>query len=259
MKKFIMVLAVCVLLAGVLAANGTLALPNVSEVFTVLTELLGTDDGVPTEDEAIFDVELLSQARDSNGKLVEMSTSPMLLPSVTADELKATEAVNVDGRTYSLWASGNKGIVDKFVSVVNKTTVKNTAEATESASVTHDACFRIAFAVQEEAFPFLYLNFNRADYEWTQWKNISIDGRAYRMIVATYPEALAVGETSPAALMQVALDRETTSADADRIAGDFLQIQVLAIDSAPFKNAEGIYSPEDALNAALPLENLNPF
>ena len=236
MKK-LMVLAVCVLLSGALAANGTLAFPNISEVFSDLSKLLGLN-GLP-EDNSIFKVELVSQIRDENGNLVRTTEAPMLMPAVSSGELK-TVATAVGGKTYSLWESKN-GITDKFVSVANRSVVDTAAEP----PVAHDAYFRIAFAVQEEAFPFLHLNFNNADYAWSDWKEIEIDGRAYRMIVATYGTALAVGEVSPAALLQVALDRQTTNDDAEKIAGDFIRIQVLAIDSAP--------------NAALPLENLNPF
>ena len=251
MKKLIMVLAVCLLLSGTLAASGTLAFPNISEVFSGLINLLGLDNGMPTEDETIFKVELVSQARDGSGNLVRTTEVPMLLPAVSKDDLEAV-STDVDGKIYSLWESRN-GIADKFVSVANRSVVDTKAEP----PVPHDAYFRIAFAVQEEAFPLLYLNFNREDYEWTDWKEIKIDGRAYRMIVATYDKPLAVNEVSPAALMQVALDRETTSADADKIAGDFIQIQVMAIDSAPFN--EKNMTASEALNAALPLENLNPF
>ena len=263
MKKFIMILAVCVLLVGILATNGTFAfLNNISNIFSDLTSILGIDNGTPENDEGQFKVELALQTRDGSGGLITTNEIPVLLPAVYSDDYAwPTVATKVGDRTYSLWQNGSgvNGIVDKFVSVTNM------SEKTEDSD--HDAYFRIAFAVQEEAFQLLHLNFNenRDDYEWTAWTKIQIGGRDYRMIIATYQKALAAGETSPAALLQVALDKKTTNEDAEKITSDFLQIQVMAVDATLFNavpTTDGgtkTYTAQEALDAALPLANLNPF
>ena len=259
MKKLIMVLTVCIVLGGVLATNGTFAFlnnVNVTEIFSDLLELLGADNGTPQNDESLFKVELVLQTRDSSGELTTTSEVPMLIPAVYADNYGwKTHEAHIDGETYYLWTTedGINGIVDKFVSVVNKSEVDMSAES----PIYREAYFRIAFAVQQEAYDFLHLNFNEVDYTWSDWKQISINGRSYQMIVATYTKPLAVNETSPAALMQVALDKKTTSADAEKISSDFLQIQVMAIDATPFKETD--CTVEQALDAALPLNSLNPF
>lgn len=68
MKKA-MVLALCLILAGLMLVNGTFALPNLSDIFTTFTNWLSA----PEEDESIFNVELCYPDRQ-NG------TAPELLP-----------------------------------------------------------------------------------------------------------------------------------------------------------------------------------
>ena len=64
MKK-VMLLAVCLILAGLLAVNSTFALPDIDKVFATLTELLGSL-AAPTEDPTQFNVSLVYTGSDEN-------------------------------------------------------------------------------------------------------------------------------------------------------------------------------------------------
>lgn len=127
-----------------------------------------------------------------------------------------------------------------------------------------DACFRLAIAVQTEAFSHLTLTLNEHDYIWSGWRNVTIDGCAYKLNIATYPEFLEPEETSPAALYSVSLDIETTSAQISAFRKDFIMIKALAVNADDFKQlqdeAQQPLTPTGVLDKALPItDTFNPF
>ena len=132
------------------------------------------------------------------------------------------------------------------------------------------ACFRIAFAVQydKESWDLLNISFTiNENYTPDQgWRDISIGGTPYRMMVFTYKNTLPAGEQSTEASITITMDKHVTSEQIRRYRSDFMQAQVLAIDADTFlnardKNDQPIYpTPEAALDAALPLNDPNrPF
>lgn len=238
-----MVLAVCLLLVGLVAVNGTLA-QAVEDIFTSISTALGFDE--PQRNETKLDVALASYYRQGDA-LVEGEHAQTLVPVDRDWNEKVT--VNLDGATYWLW---EQGAVDKFTAVKNNSPEK-------------DAYFRIAFAVDEAIFGKLKLNFSTCqDYTWTEWTEIAIGGKAFRMLVATYTLPLAPGEVSPPTLLQAAMDKSATSEDYARIGSDFLQIKVMAVDAdALAEEIDGQLVRKGALetlDATLPLRaGFNPF
>ena len=230
MKKAI-ILAVCLIMAGMLAVNGTFAgefgdtlTEVVNGVFAVLDELFTGDFAKPYEGGG-FDVELVYLDASGN-RLTDTAAAPQLLP----------------GRT-----------VERRVAVAN--------ESTATSGSDNSAYFRIAFAVQQDVAHLLDFTVNQTNYTWTRYDApIKIGNTDYLLMVATYQTELPAGSVSAAALQSVALDMNTSNEDIDRFRQDFLQIQVLAIKADDFVDSEGKpMSAEEALNYAIPLANLNPF
>ena len=126
---------------------------------------------------------------------------------------------------------------------------------------TGDVYFRLAYAVQYDAETWenLHINFDAENGFSTHegWKNITVSGTPYKMKVFTYNGVLPAGTTSPEVTISIAMDSSVTSEDMVRYRSDFLQTQALAIDPTPF--IEKNYSVVQALDAALPLDTLNPF
>lgn len=218
MKK-VLLLALCLVLAGLLAVNGTFAAEFTQAVSEVVSALFKTVQGLaspePTADPTAFRVTLVYP--DSNS-----SERPMLFP-------------------------GSE--VERKIAVHNNST-ENTAY------------FRIAFAVQAEAFPHVTLYFNDdGTYTWLkEWRDITIGGRDYKLRIGTYTTALEAGKTSSAALLSVAMSETVTSEQMVQIDEDFLQAQVLAINANDFD--ENTYTTaKAALDAALPIDStdFNPF
>lgn len=218
MKKLLL-LALCLVLAGLLAVNGTFAAEFTQTVSEVVSSLFETVQGLaspePTVDPTIFSVALVYPDNNS-------SELPMLFP-------------------------GSE--IERKIAVCN--------DSSENA-----AYFRIAFAVQSEAFPHVTLYFNDdGSYTWLDdWRNITVGGRDYKLMIGTYTTALEPGNTSSAALLSVAMSETVTSEQMAEINEDFLQVQVLAINAEDF-DANTYTTAKAALDAALPIDSkdFNPF
>lgn len=250
MKKAI-VLAVCLLLVGLLAVNGTLA-QGLSDLFADLGDFFaGKTSGAPEQDtEGELDVRLVYQKRNADGTaLVGEGTPEQLAPARYSDFDWENDKKSVGG--VMLWNDSKIiGAVDKFTSVSN---VGKTP-----------AYIRTAFALDKYAYDkgIIHLNFNQDDenFRYEGWKSITIKGRPYMMMVVTCKKELAHNATTPPMLLQVAMSRDVTNADLSNISADFLLIKTMAIESDVFVDEEGNkLSAEKALDMALPLNNLQPF
>lgn len=149
-----------------------------------------------------------------------------------------------DGTTQNLYPGGT---------VARSFYVKN--------SGTMGAYFRLVYALQydEQSWSKLTVNF-KADKSFTQcgWQDITIGSTPYKMMVFTYTKALEAGKQSPAVELTMTMNEAMTSEEMSRYRSDFLQTQVLAIECKSF--TDGNYTTaEAALEAALPLDKLNPF
>ena len=254
MKKAI-VLAVCLLLVGLLAVNGTLA-QGISNLFADLgTFFAGKTSGAPEQDtEGELDVRLVYQKRNAAGTaLVGEGTPEQLAPArYQAGFDWDQDKQNVGG--VMLWDESKiGGAVDKF------TSVKNAGEKS--------AYIRTAFALDKYAYDhgIIHLNFNQDDenFRYEGWKSITIKGRPYMMMVVTCKKELAHNATTPPMLLQVAMSNHVTNADLSNVSADFLLIKTMAIESDVFvEKVDGVeqkMSAEAALNLALPLDSLQPF
>lgn len=251
MKKAI-VLAVCLLLVGLLAVNGTLA-QGLSDLFADLSHLF--TGGAPQQDtKGELDVRLVYQKRNADGTaLVGEGTPEQLAPARYSEFDWENDKKNVGN--VQLWDDSKIiGAVDKFTSVSN--------EGEKSAYI------RTAFALDKYAYDngIIHLNFNydeenfHYEYKEKEWKPITIKGREYVMQVVTCKKELIKDYTTPPMLLQVAMSRDVTNADLSNISADFLLIKTMAIESDVFVDEEGNkLSAEAALNLALPLNNLQPF
>lgn len=128
------------------------------------------------------------------------------------------------------------------------------------------ACFRLAFAVQDtSAWEQLHFTFSEDEnFIQSNWMAITVGTTPYNMKVFTYKGTLDAGEASPTVSITIAMDKDVTTKQIEEFRSDFLKTQVLAIDSTAFLTApEGQTAPylsaPDALDAALPLTNFNPF
>ena len=253
-RKGIVIVAVCLILVGLLSVNGTLA-NTVNRIFQII------NGDQPEQNEQMLQVKLINQtfAADGSG-LTEMNGMPNITPAYYPDGFdweKDKENVVIDGQVYALWEDTLRSPVSKVVSVQN-TAVEEGAK---------DAYFRVAIAVDANIFHLLKINFNKADsrYLWqNQWLDITVDGRAYKMMVATYTEALEPGEKSPPFMLQVAMDKTATNKDYAKIDGHFIRITAMAVDADALTNPDDQNavrpSAVETLDAAVPVnENLNPF
>ncbi len=239
MKKFVSVLLVCVALVLVLDVNGTLALEKMAQnLFRTVENILNP---APTADPTNFKVDLVFTDRNNES----VDRGQVLAPS---HEISGTPTANTDG----LWTA--TGVVDRFTRATNNSTATTDG--------THDAYLRIVVAMKDNDF--VYLNFkNSADFDQKTIENYEIDGAKYTLHVFTYTKALAPGETTPPTLMQIAMDKSTTSEQLEALGSDFLRFKVMAIQASAFvdktkDNQQMTYS--DALDAAIPLdENFRPF
>lgn len=219
-KAFALVL--CLVLTGMLAVNGTFA----AEFTQAVSEAVNT----------LF--------KAVEGLAANINPNPTTDPSTFRVEL-----VYPDGGTgMTLLTPGT-------------TTARKVAVANQSNGKA--AYFRIAFAVQADVREHLILDFNddaSSPYIWSDWReSLTIDGRKFDVIIGTYTENLAVGETSPAALWSVKL-ANITSQQMNTFDEDFLQIRVLAICADDF-GGSAYTTAQAALDQALPIDSpeFNPF
>lgn len=237
MKK-ILALAACLMLLGAITVNGTFAFS--------LSEFFANVFGGPTPaTQAQLDVKTLIQMRSGNTLVAEQGQ--MLIPANLPDNLNAAKhETNVNGKPYHLWTFD--GAVDKFISVKN-----DTAQSADA----HSAYFRTAISVRctsDEVFNKLRFNLNATDFDWTDWKKTGSDTYT---IVATYLDALAPGEISPAMMLQIALDKSMTNEEMEKFGADFeINVYTAAIDAETFKKQDDTpMSAQEALNLALPIES----
>lgn len=121
--------------------------------------------------------------------------------------------------------------------------------------------FRLVYAIQydKESWKYLDIDFDAGEgFSDDGWKDISVSGTNYKMKVFTYTKALNANADSPNVRITIGMDTAFTSEQISRYKSDFLKVQVLAIDPAPF-NEKGYSTAEAALDMALPISTLNPF
>lgn len=153
------------------------------------------------------------------------------------------------------------------------TVVKNTGE--------ENAYFRLVYAIQYDkaTWDLLKVNFNvPAGYRQEDWTDIDIDGTPYKMKVFSYDKVLysngnvqgmtSASSVSPAVTITIEMDKSITNQQLSCYRDDFLQVQVLAVETETF--AELVAKSEDVkagkispaqyvLDMAIPLAELNPF
>lgn len=193
--------------------------------------------------------DVFNQARDIFADLTNQLGEAFGAPAV--DGKFDVALVNI-GNVEQLYPGG---------AATHKVAVKNQGQL--------NACFRLAFAVQYDAETWNMLHFTFAAgagfKDEGDWRSITVDGTPYRMKVFTYTGTLAPAAQSDPVSITIAMDKEITSKQISRYRSDFLQTQMLAIEADTFLNAKDANStpaygsPVDALNAALPLTDFNPF
>jgi len=254
MKKW-MILAVCLGLVGLLAVNGTFA-AVFDGIYQTVSSLLGNGAPEASDD---FKVEngfmMRNQQRTA---LVPVDDSQMIMPAVYASDFNwQASPVRLGNDTFRLWPDEKvSGEFDRFISV------HNVGDS--------NAYFRIAIAypATEEAEKCLFFHLDQVEgYSWSRWADISVNGRPYHMIVGTYLNTLAPGESAPVIPVQLALASDTTSLDAIAMGGKLdLQVKTMAIGADVFVHDDAEKTPMTALEALdlavpLPLDisQFNPF
>lgn len=157
-------------------------------------------------------------------------------------------------------------------SASRKTVVKNTGEK--------DAYFRLVYAIQYDkaTWDLLKVSFDvPAGYRQEDWTDIDIDGTPYKMKVFSYDKVLysnggvqgmsSASSVSPPVTITIEMDKSITNQQLSCYRDDFLQVQVLAVETATFAElvekskdvAEGMSPAQYVLDMAIPLTELNPF
>lgn len=153
------------------------------------------------------------------------------------------------------------------------TVVKNTGEA--------NAYFRLVYAIQydEATWNLLKVSFDvPKGYREEAWTDIDIDGTPYKMKVFSYDKELysngnvqgmtSASSVSPAVTITIEMDKSITNQQLSCYRDDFLQVQVLAVETETFADVvaksedvkAGKMSPAQyVLDMAIPLTKLNPF
>lgn len=171
------------------------------------------------------------------------------------------------GEAFGMAATDSKFDVD-LIPVGSVEQLYPGGQATHTVKVKNqgdlNACFRLAFAVQETTtWDKLSFTFSApADYAVTDWMDITVGGTTYKMKVFTYTGTLAPKAESANIGVTIAMDKEVTSKQIGEYRSDFLKTQVLAIEADLFttdKDGNQIRTPAQALDLALPLTDFNPF
>lgn len=216
-------------------------------VGSTIAYLTDTDSDVNVMTLGHVEIKLIEQERDDDGSLIKFWNDHPMIPGVYPEDA-------VTGKEVGLWPDAVKNAVDKIVSVTN---IGKSA-----------AYVRLWFAFEvtndDEFFTNkLHLNRNTTDWQWEILKEkddsytyLSLDGSRYVVAVATYPEELAVGATTPVSLRQVLLASGVTNEEL-AVLGEKYSIFVVAqgIQAAGFDDAV------TALNAGfnVPSAATHPF
>lgn len=281
MKKAGIIVAVCFILLGLLAVNGTLAgavdqlITGVGQIFQDVTGYFG-ELLKPESNSVSLQVDIINRTRStgdneaSSVTLIPADESMMLYPGHYPDgfDWQPTEWVTIDGVPYLLWDDDKVlGSQDRFISISNVS-----QDGTVKAA---GAYYRVAFAVRDDeiARQTIFFNVGAAhpayDYDAIP---IQLDGVDFMMHVFTYRGELAPGETAPAIAVQAALVSTVDNEQLSRLGGNFLQVKATAIEAAAFKkqvettNEKGEtvkvtvqMTYDEALAQALPLAMYRPF
>ena len=257
MKKGIL-LAVCLMLVGMLSIGGTYAYGESQSVVERIWHFVADVFGGPETDLTKVNIEnkFLIRASNSNGDIIlTEGTQEQLVPGNVPknfdwDNPKITFKPANSTYSYKLWSDEDvPGAVDKFVSVKNLGS--------------EPVYFRTAIAIQynEQLWPQLHLNRNldKNLYAWSNYggKQISINGKDYVLLVASYKNALQPGETSEAMIMQVALGADVTNAMIEE--GFDIRVLTVAIEQDAFVENGVTLDALPALEKAAPLDKFNPF
>jgi len=236
MKKL---LAFCMLvtLVGMLGISNTLATSEnqdslLKSIFESVSNILDGFNPDPEERHNDLKITNLSQIRNAAGQVVNGNDD--YLQAVDTDKLVLSESVAVNGVHYSFWPRSTKA-TDKIISV------QNTAKKA--------VYFRSAMLIKcsSTIWQNMKLNLNKTDYTW-QNKTIKIGDNTYPLLIATYNSKLEGGKISPPMLLQLAIDESVVGA-LDQF--DF-KTQTFAVQAEAFDTE----TAADALNAAIPLENI---
>ncbi len=160
----------------------------------------------------------------------------------------------VTGNEVDFWPNSVNNAIDKIVSVTNTGNSAAYVRLWFAFEVTNDNSF---FDKK------LHLNKNNKEWQWDFLKEkddsytyLSLDGSRYVVAVATYPQELAVGTTTPVSLRQVLLDASATNKDL-AVLGEKYSIFVVAQGV----QASGFDDAVTALNAGFkaPSAATHPF
>lgn len=239
MKKWMMLAAVLVVALSV-SAEGTFATSASGGLFQWLDEAFGAfSEPVAAE----LNTDHVYQVRSGN-QLVAETQNALIPASYAAFDWEPTVQAVFDQNAYMLWDDSLiTNTTDKFISVHN---------GGEKA-----VFFRTAFGFEyhEDMWSKLHLNLNSDPrIQWTEPVTITAEnGKEYKLYVATWLEALEPGETSPALLLQMALEK-----DVKQLEDHFeIRVKTMAIQTEGFEqtvNGQTVpMSALEALNEALPL------
>lgn len=208
MKRTVL-LVVSIVMAVALAINGTIAY------------LTDTDSDVNVMTLGNVQIEQIEQERDDAGVVnTPFTQDKPLYPAYYEDGETDLDKIT--------------GELDKYVSV------ENTGAS--------DAYVRTVFAFEgTEIGDIIHLIKNETEWDWeTLDTPITIGGVDYTILVATYPEVLAAGDTTPYSLMNLYMDKKAGNDDVAAYGNTYdvlVQSQAVQTENMP-------EDPSEALNAA---------
>ncbi len=243
MKKKILALCLIVAMAAIAVIGGTLAyFTDTSDVATN-TFTAGSVEIVQHEEQ-----------RDANGNLVDFVQDKIMVPAVgkTGDEEVCADETIHGHYTHFIDTNETKNVMDKIVSVENKSTVDIYAATLIAVEDTNDVSTNFRFQVGNTSKNWIKLRRAGA----TSGNNIQIrdelTGTVYTVNLMIYDEKIAPEAYSPCALTQVYM-KPTATQDTIKDIKDKYDIACvsLGVQAAGFDNAD------EAIKAAFEIDYTN--
>lgn len=186
-------------------------------------------------------------------ELVDFTQNKPLYPAVGAFGWTNDDANDGAYRRFTM-----ENVVDKYVSVKNtgkSDAYVRTIIALEMGGYTtkdefygSDKVIGVSYNAEKGAeFDLLW--------KWNDWQVVNVNGNNYLVHIATWPKALAPEETTIPSLLQVYMSSKAGNAEVDKVDGNKNgTYDIIAVSQAV--QTAGFETPEEALEAAYPIENL---
>lgn len=228
MTKRALLLLIAIFIVLTVSVSGTLAY------------LTGADQATNVMIAGEVDIVQNESKRDAAANLIPFIPNPPLLPAVySGDAIPLDEDPSHWPGEGAAWQTlaPNDAVVDHIITVTNKG-----GEPAYVRTIVALEC-PAPGAVSLTGSPWIHVHHNAADGQVIQAveeiAGVQVDETSYHVLVYTYGQPLAVGDTTIPSLKQLYLDKACTNQEAEAI-GDTYQVLALsqAVQTATFQDAD---------------------